>query len=244
MDLKQKMKILQRKTKGMEAEEIIRTASDAFPSRIAFASSLGEEDQVITDMMCRVVPHAEIFTLDTGRLFPETYDLIAETMRRYPGITIKVYFPEAEKVEAMVEQKGVNLFYESVENRKFCCRIRKVEPLRRALSGKEAWICGLRRGQSATRSKVDVVEWDESHGKIKINPLAQWTLDDVRAYIRDRDVPVNALHQKGFVSIGCSPCTRAVKPGEDIRGGRWWWERPEQKECGLHNRKRGSGDEK
>ncbi|MDP2654281.1 MAG: phosphoadenylyl-sulfate reductase [Candidatus Omnitrophota bacterium] len=222
------------KTEGLKAPEIIRLADQEFGRRVSFASSLGEEDQVITDIIAGIAPQMEIFTLDTGRLFPETYDLIAKTQKRYP-MPFKIYYPETTAVQEMVKSKGINLFYESVENRKLCCGIRKVEPLRRALAGVDAWICGLRRGQSVTRSQVDVFEWDEQNMKIKVNPLAHWTLDDVRAYINAHQVDVSPLHALGFLSIGCSCCTRAVKPGEDIRAGRWWWEQPQQKECGLHN---------
>lgn len=224
------------RTKGMKAEDIIKFAAKEFGERVNFASSLGEEDQVITDMISKVAPPIEIFTLDTGRLFPETYELLAKTQKRYP-MTFKVYYPDNEALEDMVRNHGINLFYESVANRKMCCGIRKVEPLQRALKNVDAWISGLRRAQSLTRSTVETVEWDEANQKIKINPLAYWSLEDVRRYILANKVDVNPLHAKGFVSIGCSCCTRAVKPGEDIRSGRWWWEQPEQKECGLHNRK-------
>jgi len=234
MSLKDKVDELSEKVKGLPAGEIIRTVAGEFPGRISFASSLGEEDQIITDMIARDFPQIEVFTLDTGRLFPETYDLIAKTQKRY-NINFVIYSPDARRLEEMVRSKGINLFYESVDNRKLCCGVRKVEPLQRALAKVDAWICGLRRAQSVTRSQVQTIEWDEANQKIKVNPLAAWSYDDVKNYIKEHNVDVNPLHAKGFISIGCSPCTRAVKPGEDIRAGRWWWEQSESKECGLHN---------
>ncbi len=230
------------KTKGLNAEAIIKLAYDTFGSRVSFATSLGEEDQVITDMIARVAPGIEVFTLDTGRLFPETYELIAKTQKRYSKINFKIYYPDTKAVEEMVKAKGINLFYESVDNRKMCCGVRKVEPLRRALADKDAWIVGLRREQAVTRANMQPIEWDEANGKVKINPLIDWTLDQVRDYISRNSVDVNPLHRQGFVSIGCAPCTRAIKPGEDIRAGRWWWEQPEQKECGLHNNPKWKGN--
>ena len=229
---------------GFSAEQILKYAYEQFGSRLTFASSLGEEDQVITDMLSKVTPKIEIFTLDTGRLFPETYELIAKTQKRYPML-FKVYYPDTKAVEDMVRAKGINLFYESVENRKLCCGIRKVEPLQRALSNVDAWITGLRKDQSLTRSDLQPIEWDEANKKIKINPLWNWSLAQVHEYIKKNNVDVNPLHSKGFISIGCSSCTRAIKPGEDIRAGRWWWEEPESKECGLHNNpKRKNSDSK
>ncbi len=222
-------------TKDFTPEQIIRFAHKEFGNRMTFASSLGEEDQVIADMIAKVAPEIGIFTLDTGRLFQETYELLAKTQKRYPMPFI-VYYPDTEAVEDMVRNHGINLFYESVANRKLCCGIRKVEPLKRALKDFDAWICGLRRGQAATRDNVETFEWDEANGKIKISPLAHWNLDQMREYIATHHVDVNPLHAKGFISIGCASCTRAVKPGEDIRAGRWWWENPDYKECGLHNR--------
>ncbi len=188
-------------------------------------------------MIAGIASEMEIFTLDTGRLFQETYELRAKTQKRYPMPFI-VYYPDTEAVEDMVRNHGINLFYESVENRKLCCGIRKVEPLKRALKKFDAWICGLRRGQAVTRGTVEPFEWDEANQKIKINPLAHWSMDDLREYVTAHKIDVNPLHAKGFISIGCASCTRAVKPGEDIRAGRWWWENPEHKECGLHNRPR------
>ena len=230
------IKELLEKSKGRSAEEIIKLAHETFGQRLTFATSLGEEDQVITDMIAKGAPQIGIFTLDTGRLHQETYDLWDKTQKRYDKVTFKIYFPDAKRVEEMVRSKGINLFYESVENRKLCCGIRKVEPLQRALKNVGAWITGLRRAQSVTRADAKAFEWDEANKKIKVNPLVDWNLDQVKEYIKKHNVDINPLHAKGFISIGCAPCTRAVKSGEDIRAGRWWWETPESKECGLHNR--------
>ncbi|MBL8013373.1 MAG: phosphoadenylyl-sulfate reductase [Candidatus Omnitrophica bacterium] len=235
MEQQQKIIELNEAVKNLNAEKVIEFTAKEFPGRITFASSLGEEDQVITDMLSRLAPLISVFTLDTGRLYQETYDLLAKTQKKYHNLRFQVYFPEANAVENMVQSKGINLFYESVENRKLCCGIRKVEPLKRALAGVDAWIVGLRKDQAVTRGNIQIFEWDEANHKIKVNPLADWTLDQVRMYIKEHNVDVNPLHEKGFMSIGCAPCTRAIKPGEDIRAGRWWWEAPEQKECGLHN---------
>ena len=232
--LQEKLESLKIKAKGLSAKELIKFSAQEFGSRINFATSLGEEDQVILDMISKAAPTIEIFTLDTGRLFPETYDLMSKNQKRYQ-VNFKIYYPNTQAVEEMVKARGINLFYESVENRKMCCGIRKVEPFQRAVANVDAWISGLRREQSITRSDLEIFEWDELNQKIKISPLIDWTLQDVRNYIKENNVDVNPLHAKGFVSIGCSPCTRAIKPGEDIRAGRWWWENPEQKECGLHN---------
>lgn len=216
-------------------QEILKFCLERFKGAIALSSSLGLEDQVLTDMVAKISPQTTIFTLDTGRLFPETYDLIDRTCSKYK-VKIKVYFPNREDVEEMVNQKGINLFYHSVENRKECCRIRKLVPLKRAFQGLDAWICGLRRDQSVTRKDMQTVEWDEANGLIKINPLINWSEQDAWDYVNEHSVPVNPLHKKGYPSIGCLPCTRAIEPGEDIRAGRWWWENPETKECGLHKK--------
>jgi phosphoadenosine phosphosulfate reductase len=215
--------------------EVLEFFLNHFGNRIAQATSLGAEDQVITDMLARTDRDAKIFTLDTGRLFPETYTLIDDTNKKY-DIRIDVYFPDNNKVETMVKERGINLFYDSVENRKMCCGIRKVEPLQRAFKGLDAWICGLRKDQTVSRFSAKLVEWDQVNGLVKINPLIDWTEKDVWNYIREKNVPVSPLHERGFVSIGCQPCTRAIKPGEDFKAGRWWWEDQEQKECGLHKR--------
>ncbi|MDR0384904.1 MAG: phosphoadenylyl-sulfate reductase [Prevotellaceae bacterium] len=202
-------------------------------SDIALSTSLSLEDQILTDMLVKINPEARIFTLDTGRLFPETYDLIDRTNSKY-GIHIEIFFPNYEEVEKMVNTEGINLFYESVEKRKKCCQIRKVEPLKRAFTGLDAWICGLRREQSATRRNIQMIEWDKENEAIKVSPLINWSEQQVWEYVKTRNVPYNKLHNNGFPSIGCQPCTRAVKSGEDIRAGRWWWELPTHKECGLH----------
>lgn len=209
---------------------------DRYGDRIALSSSLSIEDQALTDMICRLKPDARIFTLDTGRLFPETYNLIDQTAMHY-GIRLEVFFPDSAEVEKLVADCGINGFYESLEKRKRCCRIRKLEPLERALRGLDAWICGLRHEQSVTRSEMRAIEWDETHGLLKINPLIDWHEEQVWEYIRRNHVPYNKLHEQEFPSIGCQPCTRAVRPGEDIRAGRWWWESPNHKECGLHLRR-------
>ncbi len=215
------------------AEEIIAFFTSKFKDKIALSSSLGVEDQVLTEIVSRVSQETEIFTLDTGRLFPETYDLIDLTSKKYKR-PIKIYFPDSKEVEEMVSLKGINLFYDSIDNRKLCCGIRKIQPLKRALKGLDAWITGLRREQSVTRTNMNIVEWDESNNLLKVNPLINWTEEDVWDYITKNNVPYNKLHKKGFASIGCLPCTRAIEDGEDVRAGRWWWENPETKECGLH----------
>lgn len=226
---------LNERFEGVSPEEVIKWFVENYKGKIALSSSLGAEDQVLTDMVARIDKDVKIFTLDTGRLFYETYDLIEKTSLRYK-IKLAVYFPNPSRVEAMVNKKGINLFYESVENRKECCHIRKIEPLKRAFADLDVWICGLRRDQSVTRHSNQLVEWDEANGLIKLNPLIEWTEQQVWDYIKTNGVPYNVLHDKGFPSIGCQPCTRAVMPGEDVRAGRWWWENPESKECGLHNR--------
>lgn len=216
-------------------ETLLAYLLNRFGRRIALASSMGLEDQVLTDMVVQLDRRARIFTIDTGRLFPETYQLIDKTNLKY-DIKMEIYFPDHTAVEEYVAQNGINAFYESIEKRKACCRARKIEPLLRALSTLDVWICGLRSQQSVTRTGVKVVEWDEANRLIKVNPLAHWSEEDVWQYIHAHQVPYNVLHRKGFPSIGCQPCTRAVAPGEDIRAGRWWWEDPSHKECGLHKR--------
>lgn len=229
------IKELQNLVDNKTPEETIQFFLDKFQDKIAFSSSLGAEDQVITDMISKIDKSAKIFTLDTGRVFPETYDLIDRTSRKYK-MPIQIYFPDAKQVEEMVNDKGINLFFESVENRKLCCHIRKIEPLKRAFKDLDVWICGLRRDQSVTRTDVQVVEWDEANGLIKLNPIVDWTEEQVWDYIKTNKVPYNRLHDKGFPSVGCQPCTRAIEKGEDTRAGRWWWENPETKECGLHTK--------
>jgi phosphoadenosine phosphosulfate reductase len=217
------------------AEEVLATALRALGrDRLAIASSFGAEDVVLIDLLHRLEPRPRVFTLDTGRLPQETYDLMDEVRRRY-GIEVEVYFPRAERVEAMVAAKGVNLFYESIDNRLECCSVRKVEPLGRALATMDGWVTGLRRDQIATRGETPKIGLDDAHGGIwKVAPLADWTSDRVWDYIREHELPYNALHDQGYPSIGCAPCTRAIQPGEDERAGRWWWEQPEERECGIH----------
>ncbi len=241
---KEKIPQLNERAKGLDAAGIIKLTYQEFGNKSNFATSLGEEDQVITDIISKVAPYIEIFTLDTGRLFQETYDLLAKNQKRYSNLRFRVYSPNTQVVEKMVQDKGINLFYESIENRKLCCHVRKVEPLQRALSYVDAWIVGLRRQQALTRANLEIFEWDEANGKVKVNPLVDWSLEDVHKYIKENNIDVNPLHAQGFISIGCAPCTRAVKPGEDIRAGRWWWENPEQKECGLHNNPNWKGNKK
>lgn len=203
-----------------------------------FANSFGAEDMVLTDLISKQHRGIEIFTLDTGRLPAETYALMQKTREHY-AIDITPYFPRHEEIEAYMQQNGPNGFYASVDLRKQCCAIRKIEPLRRALAGKQAWITGLRREQAPTRKDLTEMEWDADNQMRKFNPLIDWTHDDVWNYIREHQVPYNALHDLNYPSIGCAPCTRAIAVGEDIRAGRWWWENPETKECGLHARKIG-----
>lgn len=210
---------------------LARIARDFAPA--VFASSLAAEDMVLTDMILRAKLPIGVFTLETGRLHKETLGMV-ERIRETYDHDIKLYKPEQAAVDAYVQQNGLNAFYDSVEMRKECCRIRKVEPLNRALAGNKAWVTGQRRAQSTTRAELAVQENDEAHGMTKFNPLADWSEEDVWNYIRSNNVPYNPLHDKGFPSIGCEPCTRAIQPGEDVRAGRWWWENPESKECGLH----------
>lgn len=228
--------------KDLSAEEYLRyflltygvnALSGEAKDRIALASSLSAEDQVLTHMVLSINPAARIFILDTGRLHGETYDLIEATMKRY-GMRYEILFPDAADVEELTSLHGPNSFYESVEQRKACCHVRKVKPLGRVLSTLDVWITGLRKEQAVTRGDLEIIQWDEAHGLIKLNPLADWTHEQVWNYIKQNSIPYNKLHDQGYPSIGCAPCTRAVEPGEDIRAGRWWWETPEQKECGLH----------
>lgn len=223
---------LSTKIENLNATQGMQLLGDLFPGKVVFSTSLGQEDQVITEMIARNHLPIEIFTLDTGRLFYETYDLLARTIMKY-GVDIKTYYPNTHSVETFVREKGINGFYESVENRKSCCYIRKVEPLKRALNGNKIWITGLRSEQSANRQKMNKIEWDPANQIIKYNPLLDWTMERMISYIKQNKIPYNPLHDKGFISIGCAPCTRAIEPGEDARAGRWWWE-TSHKECGLH----------
>jgi len=208
-----------------------RIAEEFSPA--VFASSLAAEDMVLTDLILKAGLPIGIFSLETGRLHKETLGMVERVQERY-GYEIALYRPVQAAVDAYVEKKGLNAFYDSVELRKECCNIRKVEPLGRALNGKKSWVTGQRRAQSATRSDLSVQEYDGSHSMEKFNPLADWSEQDVWDYIRANDVPYNPLHDRGYPSIGCEPCTRAIEPGEDVRAGRWWWENPDSKECGLH----------
>lgn len=212
--------------------EVLRQAVRDF-SPVCFASSLGAEDMVLTDLIDKHSLDIEVFSLDTGRLPQETYTLMQAVSERY-ATPLKVYFPDAASVERYVTENGVNGFYGSVESRKACCFARKVEPLRRALKDKGAWVTGLRRDQAVTRGSLEVSSFDADFGLQKFNPLLEWSHKEVWAYIRQHDVPYNKLHDQFYPSLGCAPCTRSVTPGEDIRAGRWWWENPDSKECGLH----------
>ncbi len=224
----------QKKLSNSSAQEIISWATAHFgATNIALASSLGVEDQVLTDLLLKINPQIQIFTLDTGRLAQETYEVIERTNEKY-HFKIELVFPDNKKVEALVNEYGPDLFYKSVENRRKCCYVRKVEPLKKKLATLKAWVCGLRKEQGMTRSDVKQIEWDENFNLVKLNPLVNWTEEDVWQYIKNNNVPYNKLHDQGYPSIGCAPCTRAINAGEDIRAGRWWWEMPEQKECGLH----------
>lgn len=221
-------------TKLKTPQDALKWALDNLHPRVAKASSFGAEDSVIIDIMAKINPEARFFTLDTGRLNPETYEIIEELSKKYK-INFEIMFPDAKEVEEMVNSKGINLFYESVENRRLCCGIRKVHPLNRMLSTIDGWITGIRQDQTDVRKDAAMIELDEQHGGIlKINPLLEWSWDQVWNYIKDNNVPYHKLLDKGYASIGCAPCTRAIKAGENLRAGRWWWESNEHKECGLH----------
>lgn len=218
---------------GKSVEEIIHIISSLDSEQVTFSTSLSYEDQILTHIIFSENINIEVFTLDTGRLFAETYSVFNSTRDRYRK-EIRTFYPDTGAIEKLVSTKGPNSFYESVENRKECCFIRKVEPLKRALAGKTIWITGIRAEHSMNREGMPQVEWDEANNIIKIHPLLNWTFDEVRSYIKKYNIPYNPLHDKGFVSIGCQPCTRAIKEGEDFRAGRWWWEDSTKKECGLH----------
>jgi len=224
---------LQERFGASKPEEILAYFLSLYRGRIALASSLSAEDQALTDMVLNIDPEAKAFTLDTGRLHQETYNTIQETMNLY-GMRYEVYFPERREIEEMEGTFGPNLFYDSVERRILCCEARKVKPLKRALKGLEAWVTGLRREHSAGRAGLQKVEWDSGNRLLKLNPICDWSGSEVWEYIRARGVPYNRLHDLRYPSIGCSCCTRAVAEGEDMRGGRWWWEQSGKKECGLH----------
>lgn len=234
--MKETIEKLNKQFKDATPEEVLTFFLDKYKTRIALASSLSIEDQAITDMITKIDSQCRIFTLDTGRLFPETYSLIDDTNKKY-SINIELFFPQNDRVEEMVAKYGVNLFYDSVENRKRCCDVRKMEPLKRAFKGLDVWICGLRQEQSVTRYGTNLVEFDEANNIIKLNPLIVWSEEMTWNYIKKNNVPYNKLHDCGFPSIGCQPCTKAISKGDDIRAGRWWWEAPLTKECGLHVKK-------
>ena len=226
---------IQQVISGKSPEESLTLLGKEFSGKIVFSTSFGLEDQVITHLIFSKNIPIKIFTLDTGRLFTETYSVWSRTREIYKK-NIEVYSPNTEAVQKMISAKGPNSFYESVENRLECCHIRKVEPLQRALKGNEVWITGIRKEQSANRENMNSVEEDEKNKIIKFHPLFDWNFEQVKKFIKENNIPYNALHDKGFPSIGCQPCTRAVKEGEDARAGRWWWEQNDKKECGLHER--------
>ena len=226
-------KELKNQLTGLSIEDQLRRLISLFRGKIIFTTSLGIEDQVITHIIFKNNLNIKVATLDTGRLFPQTYDVLSTTIIRY-NKKIDVYFPEYEDIEKMVTEKGPLSFYKSVENRKECCRLRKVVPLSRALKGMECWISGIRADQSDNRNQMDWLEYDEDKNLYKFHPLFNWSLDEVTKFVKENNVPYNILHDKGYISIGCEPCTRAIKPGEDFRAGRWWWENEGPKECGLH----------
>lgn len=221
------------KTTVLGLDEMLAELTKEFSGKVTFSTSFSFEDQVITHKILSNQLPISIFTLDTGRLFPETYSVWRATNEKY-NTHIKAYYPDHSLLEDFVAAKGPNSFYESVENRKSCCYIRKVDPLKRALKNNSVWITGLRAEHSADRHDMPQVEWDESNHIIKYHPILHWTTEEVKQYISQNDIPYNPLHDKGFVSIGCAPCTRAIRPGEDFRAGRWWWEDNTKKECGLH----------
>jgi len=226
---------LNEELKNKSTNEVIEYFLKHYKYSSALSSSLAAEDQVLTDVILKINKDAKIFTLDTGRLHPETYDVMDATNLKY-NIKMDVYFPNENDVQELYKTQGVNGQYESIEKRKTCCGIRKIEPLKRALKGLDIWFTGVRASQSITRTDMKLVEYDEGFKLIKVNALINWNENDVWDYIKENKVPYNKLHNKGFPSIGCAPCTRAVKDGEDIRAGRWWWENPEHKECGLHKK--------
>ena len=224
---------LKQELSGLNTIEKLNYLADKFAGRIIFSTSFGWEDQAITHLIFANNIPIKVFTLETGRLFPETYYVWNRTLEVY-NKPIHAYYPQNELLQDMVNTKGPNSFYESVENRKECCYIRKIEPLKRALKDNEIWVTGIRAEQSPNREDMHDLEWDEDNNLIKFHPIFDWTLEDVKSYIKENNIVYNTLHDKGFPSIGCAPCTRAVQPGEDFRAGRWWWEDQSKKECGLH----------
>ena len=227
------IKEIKRTLEGLDVVAKLKYLAEKSKNKIVFSTSFGWEDQVVTHLIFSNNIPIKVFTLETGRLFPETYYVWNRTLEIYQQ-PIYAYFPQSDLLQDMVATKGPSSFYESVENRKECCYIRKIEPLKRALAGNEIWITGIRADQSANREGMEDVEWDEGNQLFKFHPIFDWTLDDVKRYVKDNNIVYNTLHDKGFPSIGCAPCTRAVREGEDFRAGRWWWEDQSKKECGLH----------
>ncbi len=232
-DIENKIKELNKKFENKTTQEILEYILEQYKNKVGFSSSLGAEDQVLTHMILNIDKNANIFTLDTGRLPDETYALMDETNLKY-DTKLNVFFPQGKNVEDLYKIQGINGFYESIEKRKACCFVRKIEPLQRALKCIDIWITGLRASQSITRENLNIVEYDKLNKIIKVNPLLFWSEHNVWKFIKENKIPYNKLHDKGFPSLGCAPCTRAIKDGEDLRSGRWWWENPEHKECGLH----------
>lgn len=233
IDTKNPASLLLHLISGLSIEAALTELTRRYPGKVTFSTSFSIEDQVIADHILRAALPVSIFTLDTGRLFAETYSVWSATNDKY-GTRVQAYYPDRDLLEAFLNHKGPNAFYESVANRKECCHIRKVEPLKRALQGQEVWVTGLRAEHSPERRDHQLIEWDEGNRILKYNPLLDWDTRQVRTYIDQQNVPYNPLHDRGFVSIGCAPCTRAIKSGEDFRAGRWWWEDNSKKECGLH----------
>lgn len=230
---KEMIEELKSKIDKLELVDKLKTIAEAFPKKMVFTTSFGVEDQVITDLIFANNIDIKVVSLDTGRLFEETYKVFNATREKYKK-EIEVFFPNTAAVQNLLSEKGPLSFYESIENRKECCNIRKVEPLRRALAGHECWVTGIRADQSSGRTDMEMLEEDKGYNLIKMNPIFDWTIDDVVNYLDKNNVPYNSLHHKGFISIGCAPCTRAIKLGDDFRAGRWWWEDNSGKECGLH----------
>jgi phosphoadenosine phosphosulfate reductase len=231
--MKEQLQHIAQDIKGLSPVDALRYFVEQFPGKVIFSTSFGWEDQVITDMIFSNDLPIKVFTLETGRLFPETYYVWNRTLERYQK-PIYSYHPQVDSLQNMVTEKGPNSFYASVENRKECCYIRKIEPLKRALEGYHCWITGIRSEQSPNRHELSNIEWDEGNQILKFHPIFDWTLDQVKGYVKENNIVYNPLHDKGFPSVGCAPCTRAVQPGEDFRAGRWWWEDQSKKECGLH----------
>lgn len=232
MNLEDKISQINKQLEDVSLEEALKYIINEVGNGIVFSTSFGQEDQVISDVIFSNDLAIEVFTLDTGRLFPETYEVYHKTLSKYKK-EIKAFTPDASSLEELITEKGPNSFYNSLEDRKQCCHIRKIEPLKRALRGKRMWVTGLRAAQSENRASLNILEWDVNFEILKFNPLINWSLEAVETYLEKHSIPQNSLHKKGFVSVGCQPCTRAIEPGEGLRAGRWWWE-SSKKECGLH----------